>query len=710
MVSLKQLFEWFTTGKFPTEAQFAEQFKSFWHKSEKLPQTAILGLNEALEGLSIGMIYKPAVDTYNDTSNGKTSLLNEYPKPDKGWASLVKDENAIYVWDGLKWVNTGLSGFPSDVITLSDLTSEDTNFVFKIKDDNGKIAFAIYKNGEPYIPMLKDALFREIGMSELDSNLQNIFGTLDSRIFSVSSDKKYVLKIVDEKKRLAFGITNEGLTTVDERLQPEIDYLLRQLANVFTSLKELEKRTFKIGSDNKYALKISDASGKIPFGINTEGLTTIDERLQPQIDFLMRKLSDVSTGMINRTRDEIPKIPFPRSITRLDITSTATTLPAWETAKFYDNSGNYVEFVLERDVQGSSSLVYPKKNYKFDAYRMDGKTSLKMKFGDWIAIDTFHLKANWIDATHARNICLLRIFEQIYLSLPYNEQRPWRKYFDASSDEVKERLDTGAKGHIDGFGCEVFINGVYQGLYTWNLNKNRANYCLEKKNNNHICMEAVSVQDWAEFVPSEWEFRNPSGIDEGVAPPEPVYSTAKRLFDWIKEFDGLSQSAGQTKFDTEASNYIDLPYFRIYYLMALMAAANDVMLRNVLMTTWDGKVWYPMPYDWDTTIGLAWNGQNIWGSSSSFRGFGKIWDLLKIYDLPNVGILFNQYKDNILSTKNIENVFTEFSDSIGYEAYKRDYEKWTGIPSNKTTPKATISQIISWWDGRLPIIKDFLGV
>lgn len=41
MVSIAQLFEWFTTGKFPTEAQFAEQFKSFWHKSEKIPATQI---------------------------------------------------------------------------------------------------------------------------------------------------------------------------------------------------------------------------------------------------------------------------------------------------------------------------------------------------------------------------------------------------------------------------------------------------------------------------------------------------------------------------------------------------------------------------------------------------------------------------------------------------------------------------------------------
>lgn len=48
MVSLKQLYEWFATGKFPTEPQFQEQFKSFWHKSERLPLTQILGLQEEI--------------------------------------------------------------------------------------------------------------------------------------------------------------------------------------------------------------------------------------------------------------------------------------------------------------------------------------------------------------------------------------------------------------------------------------------------------------------------------------------------------------------------------------------------------------------------------------------------------------------------------------------------------------------------------------
>jgi hypothetical protein len=44
MANLQQIFDWFKTGMFPTETQFAETFSSFWHKSERIPGTSIEGL------------------------------------------------------------------------------------------------------------------------------------------------------------------------------------------------------------------------------------------------------------------------------------------------------------------------------------------------------------------------------------------------------------------------------------------------------------------------------------------------------------------------------------------------------------------------------------------------------------------------------------------------------------------------------------------
>jgi len=43
MASLQLILSWFKTGLFPTEEQFRKTWLSFWHKSEKIPATAIEG-------------------------------------------------------------------------------------------------------------------------------------------------------------------------------------------------------------------------------------------------------------------------------------------------------------------------------------------------------------------------------------------------------------------------------------------------------------------------------------------------------------------------------------------------------------------------------------------------------------------------------------------------------------------------------------------
>jgi hypothetical protein len=48
MASLAEIYEWFMTGKKPTQAQFWASWGSFWHKEEKIPQSAISNLTNVL--------------------------------------------------------------------------------------------------------------------------------------------------------------------------------------------------------------------------------------------------------------------------------------------------------------------------------------------------------------------------------------------------------------------------------------------------------------------------------------------------------------------------------------------------------------------------------------------------------------------------------------------------------------------------------------
>lgn len=128
MASLQQILSWFKTGLFPNEDQFRQTWLSYWHKSEKIPQSQVFGLQDSLDTLSTGMIYKEPVQNLTD-------LATTYPNPQKGWSVQVINEknvdgnSLIYQWDGTQWNNTGMVGFPSDVVKHVELDGVKSDLV-----------------------------------------------------------------------------------------------------------------------------------------------------------------------------------------------------------------------------------------------------------------------------------------------------------------------------------------------------------------------------------------------------------------------------------------------------------------------------------------------------------------------------------------------------------------------------------------------------
>lgn len=48
MATLAEIYDWFMTGKKPTQAQFWASWGSFWNKGETIPQSAISNLSTVL--------------------------------------------------------------------------------------------------------------------------------------------------------------------------------------------------------------------------------------------------------------------------------------------------------------------------------------------------------------------------------------------------------------------------------------------------------------------------------------------------------------------------------------------------------------------------------------------------------------------------------------------------------------------------------------
>lgn len=105
---------------------------------------------------------------------------------------------------------------------------------------------------------------------------------------------------------------------------------------------------------------------------------------------------------------DIPKLYFEGDITQMLEKSDVRSI-SFE----YRAEGQVLSGFAELKVQGTSSLLYDKKNYTIKFYE-DAEHSQKLKLDlGWGEQSKYCLKANWIDRTHARNIVTARLVTQI---------------------------------------------------------------------------------------------------------------------------------------------------------------------------------------------------------------------------------------------------------------------------------------------------------
>ncbi|SDX12413.1 hypothetical protein [Flavobacterium degerlachei] len=105
MATLAQIYDWFMTGKKPTQAQFWASWGSFWNKSETIPQSAISNLTNTLNAKTENdqfNAHKVAEDAHADLFLGKEDKnkkgaangyapLNEFQKLAIEYLNVVND-------------------------------------------------------------------------------------------------------------------------------------------------------------------------------------------------------------------------------------------------------------------------------------------------------------------------------------------------------------------------------------------------------------------------------------------------------------------------------------------------------------------------------------------------------------------------------------------------------------------------------------------
>lgn len=361
-------------------------------------------------------------------------------------------------------------------------------------------------------------------------------------------------------------------------------------------------------------------------------------------------------------------------VTITGVLPTAKTQGEYNVVISYRSLTENFDSYATAKVQGDSSATYPKKNFTIKLFSDSGRTTkLKKLFRNWDKErNKFVLKANWIDHSHARNIVNARLWTQMQRS---------RSDFDTLPTALKS-----GNIAIDGFPVKVFNDGIYMGIYTWNLPKDSL-YGIDDNVSTNALVQGNSNQYSGSIL---WRSSTMDGKwtdetrDDSV-PTGAIGTGFTALLDFV-------YTSSDADFISNFSTYFDKKSIIDQYIFLYVANIVDNIGKNQTFFTYDAQKWYGGMYDMDGTWGLRpWLPQNGWldydtvfqdDYSAVKEGDGTTTNLL----YERVGTLFStdmtaryeELRASILSADNICAEFDRFMSNIPPYLYQEDYAATTG--------------------------------
>ena len=410
---------------------------------------------------------------------------------------------------------------------------------------------------------------------------------------------------------------------------------------------------------------------------------------------------------------------------------TTKTADILGTLEFNGMNGNSFKKNIIINAQGNSSLGLAKKNFSVDIMDENYEESHELKFGDWVAQDGFHLKSYMLDGVRVKPMAAYDIYESILKSRGLVKDRAWKRLqlpsdISATSNDIADsylQMDDGAKNHPSGFPIIVFHNGVFYGIYCWQLKKHRKNYHQEKKNSAHIHLDgnisntllwnANGVLDWEKWSGKTAESASSANYDGiEVRNPKPLILVDGSEYDGddnrgeliSKSSSNYDSSNKDMKRTAEVRTSLELLSSNVARLSAMSkgvekkAAIADVfdvdsiidyIIFSQLFCNADG---YKKNWQWVTYNGIKWavNAYDLdgtWGWSSwAYLNPQPAW---LHNDTPPITLILENYMDEIkaryaelrksgvLSLEKIMHPLVNYVKVIGIDYYDLEYEKWT---------------------------------
>lgn len=315
----------------------------------------------------------------------------------------------------------------------------------------------------------------------------------------------------------------------------------------------------------------------------------------------------------------------------------------------YKDGDRMISGYAEIKIQGTFSIDYDKKNYTVKFYQdAEHEDKLKIDLG-WGEQNKYCLKANWIDRTHARNIVTANLVTQVQ-----------QKY-----DVLTEAPRNGA---IDGFPVEIYSNGAFLGLYTFNIPKDTWQFGMDSDDPNHI---VICGEGWepANLFKGEPDFTT-WAVEVGEESEETL-EKMKVLFDFVI-------NSTDEEFEANFEDHIDLDAALNYYVLADFAYLPDNLGKNMLIATYNGVKWYPSLYDLDTSWGSDYTGKALWEYDKGLIDLSRnaLFERMEACFSEELADRYFELRKDILTKEHVMAEFEAFRDRIPTISFVKENIKW----------------------------------
>lgn len=441
-------------------------------------------------------------------------------------------------------------------------------------------------------------------------------------------------------------------------------------------------------NDNTY-IGVWNDQGKCLFGWRIPESSTLKKLDElniyiPEGTNTIRLALTVASG--GSLKAALPKLTFGKRYTNdlpiMDISTAQSIGDKSITAPFiFKNKENVVKGYTQISIQGDSSRGFEKKNYKIKTYQ-DEACTIKLKWqpkASWNKNNKFNLKANWIDATQSRNLVNARIFERATIATPFENSSVGKKLSKAQG-----------MGQMEGTPIELYIGGKYAGLYTLNTKKDDKTFGMDSDNVGEEAITFETVGSNLRTYPAKLD-----GSDYATVVQDTPTADLKTNFNNFLQF---LNTASEDELKNNLKNYIDVHSVMNTYLWGVLAFVWDTSAKSNLLLTYDnGKYFYMIPYDMDSTWGLKPDGSinklplpeydfaNI--DNDKYMQFVtekndmKIFNIVYKYFKSELKVQYQYLRQNVWSNAQIINEFKKFINSIPQAVYDREHNRWPNVPS-----------------------------